>query len=61
MKWRSVEKDSDNKLAVPASWLFPHYYDALTVLFRVENTLRLFVYVVATNFFRPLQGVAKWG
>lgn len=46
MKWQSAEKDDQGNLKVPATWLFAHYYDALTVLFRVENALRLFVYVV---------------
>ena len=46
MEWRSAEKDKDGKLEIPKGWLFPHYYDGLTVLFRVENALRLFVYMV---------------
>ena len=55
MKWRSGEKDADGKLAIPDGWLFPHYYDGLTVLFRVENALRLFVYLVLKDRYG-----AKW-
>jgi hypothetical protein len=35
--------------AVPATWLFPHYYEALNALFRIENALRMLVYVVLKN------------
>src|SRR4051794_41090321 len=55
MKWRTAEVDGDGKMTIPPSWVFLHYYDALTVLFRVENALRLFVYVVLKDRFG-----AKW-
>lgn len=32
--------------AIPSTWLFPHYYEALNTLFRIENALRVLVYVV---------------
>ena len=55
MEWAKSSKSEDGKLEVPHTWLFPHYYDALTVLFRVENALRLFVYVVLKDRYGP-----KW-
>lgn len=55
MEWAKVGKEADSKLVVPSTWLFPHYYEALTVLFRVENALRLFVYVVLKERYGP-----KW-
>lgn len=36
-------------MKIPYSWLYLHYYDALTALFRLENALRMFVYVVLKN------------
>lgn len=46
--WRKTERDG-TKVSVPDNWLFPHYYEALNALFRVENALRVFVYVVLKN------------
>ena len=34
---------------IPPTWLHLHYYEALNALFRVENALRVFVYVVLKN------------
>ena len=45
MLWRKSSLD-ETGLRVPDSWLHLHYYEALTVLFRIENALRLFVYLV---------------
>jgi hypothetical protein len=53
MDWAKASKDQNGKLDVPGTWLFTHYYDALTVLFRVENALRLFVYVVLKERYGP--------
>jgi hypothetical protein len=55
MEWKKAVKVGDGKVDVPSSWLFPHYYEALTVLFRVENALRLLVYLVLKEQFGP-----KW-
>ena len=55
MDWGKLSKDDNGNLGVPGNWLFPHYYEALTVLFRVENALRLFVYVVLKEQHGP-----KW-
>lgn len=48
MEWKNaeaVEKGTD----IPSTWLFLHYYEALNVLFRIENVLRILVYVVLKN------------
>lgn len=55
MDWSNPTKTEDGKLDIPGTWLFLHYYDALTVLFRIENALRLFVYIVLKERFGP-----KW-
>jgi hypothetical protein len=46
MDWKSAEKTNDGAIKVPASWLHLYYYEALNILFRFENALRIFVYVV---------------
>lgn len=47
MEWLQAEDlDDDGALKIPSNWLFKHYYEALTVLFRIENALRTFVFVV---------------
>ena len=51
MKWESITKE-DSSIQIPGSWLFSHYYDALNALFRIENALRVLVYVVLKNEFR---------
>ena len=46
MNWEDAEKNKDGSVKLPYNWLLLHYYQALTVLFRIENSLRMFVYVV---------------
>lgn len=48
MDWRKPEK-TEKGVSIPGSWIFMHYYEALNALFRVENALRVFVYVVLKN------------
>ncbi len=55
MDWVNPEYKQSGDVAIPKSWLFLRYFDALNVLFRVENTLRLFVYCVLKAEFG-----AKW-
>jgi hypothetical protein len=55
VNWRPAEATEQGPVKVPSNWLFLHYYDALTVLFRIENALRVFVYVVLKNAFEE-----KW-
>ena len=54
MNWQNSEKKEDTT-EIPKSWLYLHYYEALTTLFRIENALRLFVFVVLKNV-----GQEKW-
>ena len=46
MDWKSVEKIEDGVFRIPDRWLRIHYYEALNLLFRVENALRILVYVI---------------
>jgi hypothetical protein len=45
MRWSRAKVDGLD-VVVPDNWLYIHYYDALNTLFRIENALRTFVYVV---------------
>jgi hypothetical protein len=55
MDWKSATIKDDGTVAIPERWLHLHYYEALNILFRMENALRVFVYVVLKNKFRE-----KW-
>lgn len=46
MRWQQPQWLEDGSVKIPTNWLFNHYYEALTVLFRIENALRTFVFVV---------------
>lgn len=54
MEWKSAKKKNDG-LSIPERWLHLHYYEALNILFRMENALRVFVYVILKN-----QSQEKW-
>lgn len=45
MDWQQA-KTADNGVQIPHRWLHFHYYEALNILFRFENALRVFVYVI---------------
>lgn len=50
MDWENAQELEGGKgVTIPNKWLFLHYYEALTVLFRVENALRALVFVVLKN------------
>lgn len=49
MEWIKAILKEDGAIEIPDRWLFLHYYEALTILFRIENALRIFVYVVLKN------------
>lgn len=51
MRWSSATV-RDEAVKIPANWLHLHYYEALNVLFRAENALRIFVYVVLKSRFK---------
>jgi hypothetical protein len=50
MEWAkpTVAEEGGQQL-IPARWLHLYYYEALNILFRVENSLRVFVYAVLKN------------
>lgn len=48
MEWKQASVGPGGT-TIPASWVFLHYYEAFNLLFRVENALRVFVYVVLKN------------
>jgi hypothetical protein len=55
MDWKSVKVKDGGAIEIPERWLHLHYYEALNILFRMENALRVFVYVVLKNRYRD-----KW-
>lgn len=46
MDWQQPESRDDGLVKIPGTWLHTHYYEALNVLFRIENSLRTFVFIV---------------
>jgi len=46
MRWQDPVYLEGDAVKMPTNWLFLHYYEVLSVLFRIENSLRIFVYVV---------------
>jgi hypothetical protein len=55
MKWEPISYAVDGTKQFPDAWLYPHYYESLNVLFRIENALRVFVFVVLKTTFED-----KW-
>lgn len=51
MEWLPAEAGKDGSVKIPERWLHLYYYEALNILFRFENALRLFVYVVLKRKF----------
>lgn len=51
MRWRSASTNDQGLVKTPSAWLFIHYYEALNILFRFENSLRVFVYAILKNEF----------
>ena len=50
MEWmKATSKEGQDGFTIPDSWLHLHYYEALNILFRIENGLRVFVYLVLKN------------
>lgn len=46
MKWHQSNVKENGGVSLPNQWVFLHYYEAYNALFRVENALRLLVYIV---------------
>lgn len=51
MEWKQASQKKDDSTIIPDSWIYIHYYEALNTLFRLENSLRVFVYIVLKNSF----------
>ncbi|WP_331350739.1 hypothetical protein [Cellvibrio sp. UBA7671] len=49
MEWQTATAKENNEYKIPERWLHLHYYEALNILFRFENSLRVFVYAVLKN------------
>ena len=49
MDWKSAQEKEDGQYLIPKRWLEIHYYEALNILFRTENSLRVFVYTILKN------------
>lgn len=49
MKWEKATQKEHQVFKIPNSWLRIHYYEALNILFRIENALRVFVYIILKN------------
>jgi len=52
MDWKSASTKGDGVVTIPDRWLHLHYYEALNILCRMENALRVFVYVVLKGTFK---------
>lgn len=48
MKWDRASQEG-GATTIPDYWIRIHYYEALNTLFRIENSLRIFVYIVLKN------------
>ncbi|WP_284451886.1 Swt1 family HEPN domain-containing protein [Methylophaga thalassica] len=55
MEWKKATKQDTHLVQIPERWLHLYYYEALNVLFRFENALRVFVYVILKKEFNE-----KW-
>ncbi|MBU0579810.1 MAG: hypothetical protein KKA19_01420 [Candidatus Margulisbacteria bacterium] len=55
MKWKEAKNKEGNIYDLPGNWLKIEYFEALNILFRIENSLRIFVYIVLKNEFQD-----KW-
>ena len=49
MDWKTAVAADGGAVTIPKRWLHIHYYEALNILFRSENALRTFVYVILKN------------
>ncbi|WP_146185119.1 Swt1 family HEPN domain-containing protein [Flavobacterium pallidum] len=49
MNWKEAKYIENNLYELPGHWLKIEYFEALNILFRVENLLRMFVYIILKN------------
>jgi hypothetical protein len=55
MNWKEAKNTENNTYDLPGHWLKIEYFEALNILFRVENLLRMFVYIILKNEYKE-----KW-
>jgi len=51
MEWKQAQS-IEGGFNIPQRWVYLMYYEAYNLLFRIENALRIFVYIVLKNEFR---------
>ena len=54
MEWKQASS-VEGGINIPLRWVYLRYYEAFNLLFRIENALRIFVYIVLKNELRD-----KW-
>lgn len=52
MEWKPAIESKEGLFNIPKRWLQIHYYEAMNILFRFENSLRVFVYAILKNEFK---------
>jgi hypothetical protein len=55
MDWKKAVYLQNNQYDLPGGWLKIEYFEALNILFRIENSLRMFVYILLKNEYQD-----KW-
>ena len=55
MIWQEAKNTENNSYDLPGDWLKIEYFEALNILFRIENSLRVFVFIILKNEFQ-----CKW-
>lgn len=55
MNWKQAANIERRNFDLPGDWLKIEYYEALNILFRIENSLRVFVFIILKNEFKE-----KW-
>ncbi|MDQ7960392.1 MULTISPECIES: hypothetical protein [Flavobacterium] len=55
MNWKEAKYKGENIYDLPGNWLKIEYFEALNILFRIENSLRVFVYIILKDNFKD-----KW-
>jgi hypothetical protein len=55
MNWKEAKNTENNLYNLPGDWLKIEYFEALNILFRIENSLRVFVYIILKNEYQD-----KW-
>ena len=46
MEWKEIKHIEHNNYELPGNWVKGEYFDAFNSLFRIENALRIFLYII---------------